>query len=420
MENVSGGKCASSPKIKTTSGEILSDGSILDVVENGDKLQLYHWDGEREIVGPLIERNNTIYQLTKVDPTLLGAIKFPSGRADFGSASKLFGAAQSVFLDKGFSVHAAGWGSLFAVISWVCEAVASLPTLLIYGSDLRAAEVFFSILSCLCRRPLLAAQLSRALPFWLRPTLLIMTAELSAKDRGFWSAVNIRDVRVPAAGGQVETFASPRALFVQDAEQLRAWGAEVWRLSLMSERASPVPDLELARISAEFQNQFFNFRLHHLLQMRTNPLVPNRTEKVKNVQTGQLLAVAQNDHELMRKITLLIEQQQREFVESQERNPHRAIVEVLWPGAHTRDDISVAELLDKVNAVLDSRGASFEFDERSLGWRLRELGLERKRNAKGKFLRFSPDMRLQVHRLVRNFGLELPKSKGCRDCEERM
>lgn len=419
MENVSGGTftSSSSPQLRTTSGEILADGSILDIVENGGKLQLYHWDGQREIVDAVIQRNNTIYQLPQVHRSLRDAIKFPSGRAEFGSASKLFTDAQSVFLDKGFSADAAGLGTLFALISCVCEAVVIPPTLLIYDSDLRVAEVFFSMLSCLCRRPLLVAQLSRALPFCLRPTLLIMRGELSAKERGFWSAVNIRDVRVPVAGGRVETFACARALFVRDAEQLRGWGPEVWRLSLIAEQVSPVSHLELARISAEFQNRFFSYRLHHLLKMSTNTSMPSGTEKFKNCLTGQLLAIIRDD-ELMRKITPLIEQQQRDLLERQERDPHRAIVEVLWGRAHRTNDITVTEITEKVNALLESRGASFDFDEAALGRQLEELGLKRDRNGKGKFLRLEPDMRREVHRLARNFSLDLPKSKGCRDCEE--
>lgn len=417
VENVFGSTVTNSPKIKITSGEILADGSVLDVVEIGGKLQLYHWDGEREDVGSLIKCNNTIYQLPNLHPSFREAIKFPSGRAEFGCASKLFADAQSVFLDKGFSVEAAGWGSLFALISWVCEVAASLPTLLVYGTDLRAAEVFFSTLSCLCRRPLLVAQLSRALPFSLRPTLLTMMAELSAKDRGFWSAVNVRGVWVPAARGRMEMFASARALFVQDAEQLRVWGPEVWRLSLIAEQVSPVSDLELARISDQFQNQFFSYRLHYLLNMSTNTSTQNGTGKFNNCQPGQLLAIVQDD-ELMRKISPLIEKQQSDFLESQKRDPHRAIVEVLWPRAHTTNDFPVAELVEKVNALLDSRGASIDFDELTLGWRLRQLGLERKRNSKGKFLRLDPDIRYQVHQLARRFGLNPSKVESCRDCQE--
>ena len=398
-------------------GGILADGSILDVVETGGKLQLYHWDGEREVVAPIVEYNDAIYQLPWLDPSLREVIKFPCAPADFGSASELFTTAQSVFLERGFSSEAAGWGSVFALTSWVPEALTHLPTLLICGSNMRMAEVFFSTLSCLCRRPLLAAQLSRALPFWVKPTLLIMTAEMAAKERSFWSAANVRGVQVALSRGRVEEFASPRALFVQDPEHLQAWGPEVWQLSLISEpQVSPATDLDLARTSRDFQNRFFSFRLHHLLQANSNP--SNLTQTFKDCQSRQLFAIAQDDRELLGKITPLFEQQQRDFLESQKRDPNRAIVEVLWPQAHTTNDVTVTDLVGKVNALLDSRGASFDFDEPALGRRLRELGLERKRQSKGKFLHFSPELRYQVHRRARSLGLDLSKSKGCRDCEE--
>jgi hypothetical protein len=52
-----------------------------------------------------------------------------------------------------------------------------------------------------------------------------------------------------------------------------------------------------------------------------------------------------------------------------------------------------------------------------LGWKLRDLGLNRHHNGKGKVLRVSREMRGRIHQLAAQFGLKLPKVADCADCE---
>jgi len=67
--------------------------------------------------------------------------------------------------------------------------------------------------------------------------------------------------------------------------------------------------------------------------------------------------------------------------------------------------------------VLRSRGETSDLNWWQVGWKLNHLGLpSRGRNSKGKSLPFSRDIQVQLHKLARNFELQLPKFTNCTDC----
>jgi hypothetical protein len=121
----------------------------------------------------------------------------------------------------------------------------------------------------------------------------------------------------------------------------------------------------------------------------------------------------------MTAVAPLLEAQRQEFEESRQRDPYRAIIESLWGPAHNTKEVTVAEVTKRTNAILLSRGENIELDERVVGWNLRRLQVSRGRNGKGKLVRFSADVRRQVHELARRFQLELPKFTRCVYCKRK-
>jgi len=91
----------------------------------------------------------------------------------------------------------------------------------------------------------------------------------------------------------------------------------------------------------------------------------------------------------------------------------------LWSPSHGSKELAVAELTKRVNAILRSRGELSDLSWYEVGWKLRRLGLDRGRNGAGKLLKFSRDLRRQLHQLARDFQLDVPKMAGCGDCTLR-
>jgi len=92
------------------------------------------------------------------------------------------------------------------------------------------------------------------------------------------------------------------------------------------------------------------------------------------------------------------------------------IIEAIWMPAHQQSAITMLDVQKRVNTLLGARGQPLELNVREIGWKLTDLGLPRKRNAQGMFLKFSPALCSQIHRLAQQFELALRKVDVCTHC----
>lgn len=407
---------ADPPTFRTTYGETLEDCTVIDLVAEGDELRLCHWDGKQVLVVPYFSQGNVVYRPPKLTPSLREAIRFPAAPIDYGSLRSLFDDQAAVFERRGLESVTAKVCSWVTLASWVPEVLPTSLNVVFCGPDLDQAATLFSVFNSTCRRALTVAELSRNVPFSIRPTLLALSAE---KQRAFWRASNFRGVLIPRAGGSVDTFAGTRLLFVENSAALSAWGTDALRLMLVPyPRLVPLTDVELREIANEFQPKLLMFRLRRL-QQQVNA-TPSRQAWAKKFQSWPLarglLACVQDEPSIITSVTSLLEEQQAEIREQQGRDPFHAIVESLWAPSHRSKDMTVEALTRRVNSIMRSRGETTDLNSKEVGWKLRHLGLGRYRNGGGKFLRFTRDLRRQLHRLARAFQLDVPKMAGCRDC----
>ena len=406
------------PRVRTTFGEVLPDGTTLELVTVGDQVMLLHWDGVRQLVQPFFDSDNIVYTPPRLDPSLAAAIRFPGPPVEYGNLGTLFDDLARVFEQWRFSREVGQCCGLFVLASWFSEFFFDPPTLIVNGPEMRQAAVLFAVLACLCRRSFRAAQFDRSLPFRVKPTLLVLAPDTSGRRSAFWRAANIRGVRVPSRTGTVDDLACTRVLFMNDPQAVASWGGEALHLSLFPyAQLRPPTEQEMTEIANEFQPKLLMFRLQQLVQTNRTS-VPPETQKqfTKYEFSRQLITLVRGEPGIIASITPLIEVQQRDFQEYQQRNPHRAVIEALWSPSHTEKEISMKELSKRVNALLRSRNETIEFDLRDIGWKMRQLGLPRQRNRDGMFVQLSRDLCRQVHQLARNFGLKLPRFKDCSDC----
>jgi hypothetical protein len=410
---------SSFPSLRFTSGEILNDGTILQPVLAGDRLMLCAYDGLQANILPHYEFGNIVYSPPKLHPTLLSRLRFPTAPIEYGSVAKLFRSAVQIFEERGFSKEVSRLAVSVALASWLPEFLFELLTLLVYGSDMTQVAIMFSLLACLSRRPLLSPKLSASLPFGLQTTLLALAPNVSEREAAFWRATNMPGVCIPLRDGAVASWACTRILFVGDERDLGSWGDEALRLFLPPYiRATPVSDEELTQIAEQFQPQFLMFRLQQLSKKRNSATAP--TTKKQAVQTARpLLMLFANEQDIVNSIRPILQEQQHELLDQQGRDPHRAMIECLWATAHSKQkSISVKELAKRVNVLLRTRGERATYDERELGWKLRRLGLERRRTESGMLLRFDTEMVRKLHQLAHNFKLKLSKFAKCHHCKQ--
>jgi hypothetical protein len=411
-------------RICPTFGEILEDGRAIEPVTGSSPgtLTLLHFDGKQCLIAPQIHVGLTTYVAPFLDYSVLGAIRFPSGAAEYGSTEALFWKTAGVFRQYlRFSEELAAFVTLAVFGTWFADCYPSPITVFVTGSDLRQAMRLFQLFGIFCRRPITVAELNRQLPICAHPTLLVVDLVMSEKSRSFWRATNHRSVFVAAGRGAVSNLACAKVIFSETGDDSREdWGRESMylRLSPDTNELPPLTAPEEEWLAAEFQPQFLMYRLRHLHLVHQSVFASSRP-RLPGFELGRsLLACVQEEPKIVKAVAPLLQAHEQALLERRLLDPEVAIVEALWSPAHNEKEFAVKELTTRVNALLRSRGEISTYNEKQVGWKLRNMDLNRHHNGKCKVVRFSRETRRRIHQLAVQFGLELSKVPDCADCED--
>ena len=85
------GQIHSDPRVRETCGEILRDGTVIDLVAIPDqeRLGLLFSDGkEKPLISPAINRGGILYYPPDLHPTVRETVTFPIGAAEYGKRSQ--------------------------------------------------------------------------------------------------------------------------------------------------------------------------------------------------------------------------------------------------------------------------------------------------------------------------------------------
>jgi hypothetical protein len=190
------------------------------------------------------------------------------------------------------------------------------------------------------------------------------------------------------------------------------------RLSPDTNEPPPLTALEEDLLAAEFQPQFLMYRLHHLHLVHQSVFVSG-LPRLPGFELGRsLLACVQAEPKIVKAVAPLLQAHEQALREPRLLDPEVVTVEAFWSPLHNEKEFPVKELATRVTALLHSRGEIFTYNEKQLGWKLRNMGLTRHNNGKCKVLRIDREMRRRIHQLAIQFGLELPKVPGCADCKD--
>ena len=411
------------PGLRFTMGEILSDGSVIEPVlaPSGNSLELLRFDGKAHTIAPQFTCDGVIYHAPYVPSSLLRAIAFPRGIAKYGTRLELFQKIAFAF-ERYAGVSTAEASSLAYVVkcALVPECDPGPKTFCVTGADAPLRQRLCRLLHVFCRRAFVTAELSRRLPFWLHPSLVLTNPRLSAQAAAFWRALNFPDVYLPDSRGEVCNIACTRIIFCDSAESRAAWGSESLSIPLLP--AGPIPPFtrrEEDALTDECQQQLLQLRLEVLLcEEPSNPGPEHDSAQLTGSMRRHLPLFLQREPEVVKAVSPLLEAHEEELGLLRRLDPDLVLRELLLESAHTEKEISTEALTHHLNAELRNRGETLIFNVKEIGWKLTKMGLPRKDNGHNHVLRFSRAVCRRVHRLAAEAGLQWVKVAGCPDCQD--
>ena len=402
-----------------TAGQVLSDNRVIDVVSqpSGD-LALAVYDGEKVEIVPKLTHEDITYIPRMPHPSVRAAMHFPSRIADQVHLQPVFMKMVQLFCTYVAMLEPAAFLSAACVIAgWVWECFEALPIVCLTGANLGAATRLFRLLSAVSRRALILGNITFQVPMELHPTLLILHSGLSQKQLTTLRACSQRGVYLPSARGELKAMDCAKAIYSEKDDLGRSWGDEAVCIGLLPQN-SPVQlsDGALDAIADEFQPQLELFRLRRLYSRTKVHEGSCPADFAGSNFTRELWQLMRDEPEMPKLIQSIAEEQRESIAARRALDPLTAILESIWMPSHNESQITMTDLQQRVNTLLQSRGERVEFGTREIGWKAKGLDLARERSAQGKILRFSSEIRAHIHRLARQFGLTLQQVHGCADC----
>ncbi len=167
-------------------GKIFGDGTMVEMVAAPPGQQqpnLLLWNERKPTVGPGVKHHDCIYEAPLLDPILSLGMRLPACCCDYGSERTLFAGIRDLFpRHLGLPEPDSALITCFVLSTWICDRLPSAPTLAISGPNEQQGIELLRLLHCVCRHPLMLADLTpgylRSLPMHLSLTLLLDQAML--------------------------------------------------------------------------------------------------------------------------------------------------------------------------------------------------------------------------------------------------
>jgi hypothetical protein len=412
----------------TSAGGIFANGAMLELVSGPskfDKPNLLLWNGTRATVGPTITYNGLTYGAIELAPSLYRATRLPSRGARYGSARKLFTAIVDLFKqcldlpDRESSLMAC-----FSIGTWLADRLPTAPTLAISGPSQELGMDVLRLLSCICRHPLMLAEVTpaslRALPMQLGFTLLLDQNGLKPNMQRLFRASSYPGLRLPGNRGNVVDIYGPKVILCGNKAAADSLGDGVIHISVTPSKSQFILDEQTQnKIAHDFQPRLLMYRLTNSAKLHTSRMDVSRLG-IATRRLGRTLAMCfPEDSELVREVIELLLPQDEEIREQRSRDVNCVIVEILLGLIHEgkQREVQVAELAKLVNALLRSREEVLAYSPEEIGWALHALNIPRHTSSSGRQVLIGLDTSRSVHRLAGAFCLLSPKPvEGCADC----
>jgi len=296
----------------------------------------------------------------------------------------------------------------------------------IYGPVQGQGIDVLRLLRSLCRRPVLLAGITpaglRALPTYLHPTLLINQPGLKPRTWALLRGSSHRGFYIPAGKGGVVDVHGARAIFLGMDDTDKITRGEVLHLFLAPAlfNHSVLNDARLDQIACELQPKLLSYRLKNWQKVQESAFDVSTFTFPTRELARNLGACVVDDPELAEKLSLLLEAQDEDVRAQRCTDVRYVIIEIILVLLHKMElsAVRVGKISELTNALLRSRGEIVEYNSAEVGWKLRQLGLCRRRDGAGKSLCLHQDTSRRIHDLARSYGVlsRVNVRQGCPDC----
>jgi hypothetical protein len=217
------------PQVRITRGETLPNGTIIDLVAASDRdgLDVLSCNDKLELsIAPAIDAGaGVFYQPPDLHPSVRAPVTFPQGAVQYGAVAELFVKICALFRKLvGLPEDLAAFATCWTLSTWISELMLIPLTLVVSGALRRQNCNVLRLFGSLCRRALLVGELSRRLPFFLNPTLLINDPRLSAKACAYWQAANCHGLYVAGPKSTVSSLCCSKAAVLQPGDSPASLG----------------------------------------------------------------------------------------------------------------------------------------------------------------------------------------------------
>ncbi|MDR3748870.1 MAG: hypothetical protein P4M04_12050 [Acidobacteriota bacterium] len=302
------------------------------------------------------------------------------------------------------------------------------PNLTISGPDEELGIDVLRLLSCVCRRPLMLAELTpvsfRSLPMHLSPTLLLDQQRLRPNMQRLLRASSYRGLHLLGSRGSVVNPYGPKAIFCGSDTAVDTLGGAAVHISVPPSQlqSSALDEHAQSEIANDFQPRLLMYRLKNSGKVREREVDVSKFTFPTRQLARTVAACFPEDLELARDTVHLLQSQDEEIREQRFRDVNCVIVEVLWGMIHggKRREARVDELARDANVLLQSRGEILEYGAEEVGWKLRELNIPRHTRSSGRQVLLGRETNQRVHRLAQAYDLPCSHriEANCPDCNQ--
>jgi len=427
--------------IRKTTGDVFTHGMIelvIDPIHDGQLTRLF-WKEEVATIAPRIKidrktesefgeaRQTFTYEPEDLKPTFLRAMRFPSRSVSFGSTQQLLDGICGVI--KKFTNLGNDHASLAArtvLASWFVEATDCPVSLVLYGPACPQCERLFRILSCLYRRALFVGEINLAslcaLPLAFSPSLFFEGCDHSPRIQKVIRATSTRGY-IPSKGKLVTTRC---ATVIYSEEPLNGVIPDISAVEIpVMHTRVPLPPLNgdaLQIIPDEFQPKLPMYRLvkcTHVLNSTFDaaPLTSKVNDLARSLATCVVDGPVQQAN-----IVRLLRKKDDEVNGDWSWDLSVTVMEALLSLCNKhKQSVYVSEVANEANLILERRGEMFVMTARSVGYKLRVMGLAAGRmGSAGRGILLTREIQKRIHQMAWDSRLALQHrgENRCGDCWE--
>ena len=413
----------------SSGGEIFADGAMIELIAGSSghsKPVLLLWSGSKATIGPRVKHRGRTYEAPELTSSLCRTTRLPQKHADYGSARGLFTSISDLFKQRlDLPERESSLLSCFSISTWLADRLPSAPGLTISGPDEELGIDVLRLLSCVCRHPLLLAELTagdfRSLPTELSFTLLLLQQELKPNMRRLLRASSYRGLYLSGNRGRVVDLYGPKAIFCGNDVAVETLSGGLIKIVMAPSRL-PTSALDEQKISNEFQPLLLMYRLKNAPKVHESRADLSKFAFATRPLARALAMCFPEDSALAGDAVQLLGPQDEELREQRFLDVSYAIVEVLWGIVHNQklEEVRVEELAKDVNAMLRSRGELIEYSAEEVGWKLRGLGVPRHTSSSGRQVLLGRDTSQIIHRLAQAYDSPCARraEAGCQECNQ--